>query len=133
MKVVFDANIFISALIFPGSKAEEAIMKIINGQDTLLISRDIIDEILTVLARKFSKDPEALSKVAVSLADIAVLVNPTEKLQIFDDESDKRILECAIAGGAEAIVTGDKAMLMQKKYQGVKIMTLSEYLGSVGE
>lgn len=132
MKVVFDTNIVISALIFPGSKAEEAIMKIIRGEDTLLISREIIDEILTVLARKFSKDPEALSKVAVSLADIAVLVNPTQKMQIFDDESDNRILECAIAGGAAAIVTGDKAMLMRKKHQNIRIISLVEYLGKVG-
>lgn len=129
MKVVFDTNIFISALIFPGGKAEEAIMRIINGEDTLLISRDIVDEILTVLARKFSKDPEALSEVAVNLAEISVLVSPTEKLQVFDDESDNRILECALAGGAEAIVTGDKAMLMRKKYRAVKIITLSEYIG----
>jgi putative PIN family toxin of toxin-antitoxin system len=128
MRVVFDTNIYISALMLPGGKAESAIMRIINGDDTLVISRDIIDEVLTVLARKFSKDSEALSKVAVNLADIGVLVSPAARLKIFDDESDNRILECAVAGGAEAIVTGDKAMLMLKKHQDIKIITLNEFL-----
>ena len=72
MRVVFDTNIFISALIFPGGKAEDAIMSIIHGEDTLVISHDIIDEVLTVLARKFSKDAEALSRVAVNLANIGM-------------------------------------------------------------
>lgn len=55
MRVVFDTNIFISALILPGGSADTAIMRIINGDATLVISREIIDETLTVLSRKFRK------------------------------------------------------------------------------
>lgn len=128
MRVVFDTNIFISALIFPGGKAEEALMRIIDAEDTLVISHQIIDEVLTVLARKFSKDAEALSRVAVNLANLGELVRPTEKLTILDDKADNRILECAVAGNAEAIVTGDKAMLLLKKYRDIRIITLSEFL-----
>ena len=129
MRVVFDTNVFISALTLPGGRADDAIIKIIDSEDTLVISREIIDEVLTVLARKFSKDAEALSRVAVNLAGIGGLVSPSEKLVVLDDEADNRILECAVAGRAEAIVTGDKAMLMLKRYQDIKIITLSGYLG----
>lgn len=129
MRVVFDTNIFISALTLPGGKADDAIMRIIDGDDTLVISRGIIDEVLTVLARKFSKDAEALSRVAVNLAGMGELVRPADKLAILNDEADNRILECAVSGRAEAIVTGDKAMLMLRKYQDIKIITLSQYLG----
>lgn len=128
MRVVFDTNIFISALTLPGGRADKAVMKIIDGEDTLVISREIIDEVLTVLARKFSKDAEALSRVAVNLAGMGELVSPSEKLAVLDDEADNRILECAVAGKAEAIVTGDKAMLMLKSFQNIKIMTLGGYL-----
>jgi len=93
MRVVFDTNIFISALIFPGSKAEDALMRIIDGKDELVISHEIIDEVLTVLARKFSKDAEALSRVAVNLANLGELVRPAERLNILDDKPDNRILE----------------------------------------
>ena len=81
MRVVFDTNIFISALILPGGSADAAIMRIINGDATLVISHEIIDEILTVLARKFSKDAEALSRVAVNLAGLGELVYPTERVK----------------------------------------------------
>ncbi len=128
MRVVFDSNIFISALIFPGGKAEDAMMRIIDSEDTLVISHEIIDEVLTVLARKFSKDVEALSRVAVNLANLGELVSPDKRLNILDDEPDNRILECAVAGNAAVIVTGDKAMLMLKKHQHIRIITLSEFL-----
>jgi len=59
MKIVFDTNIFISALILPGSSAEKAILKVIEGSDELIISHDIIDEVLTVLSNKFSRNREA--------------------------------------------------------------------------
>lgn len=128
MRVVFDTNIFISALILPGGSADAAIMRIINGDATLVISREILDEILTVLAKKFSKDAEALSRVAVNLAGLGELVRPTERVKVLEDEADNRILECAVAGHAALVVTGDKAMLMLKKHQDIKIMTLSDFL-----
>ena len=128
MRVVFDSNIFISALTLPGGKASAAVLKVIDGEDTLIISHEIIDEVLSVLARKFSRDAGALSRVAVNLADIGQIVHPTERLKVLDDDSDNRVLECAVEGKVEAIVTGDKAMLMFKKYRHIRIISLSEFL-----
>ena len=128
MRVVFDTNIFISALILPGSFAEKAILKVIEGSDELIISHDIIDEVLTVLSNKFSRNREALSRTAINLAEIGRIVKPTERIGIFQDEPDNRILECATAGKADAIVTGDKEMLKLGKYGGIKIITLKDYL-----
>jgi len=56
MRVVFDTNIFISALVIPGSLAEKAILKIIEGGGILVISKDIINEVLSVLSTKVSRD-----------------------------------------------------------------------------
>ena len=76
MRVVFDTNIFISALVISGSLAEKAILKIIEGEDTLVISKDIINEVLSVLSSKFGRDREALSHVAVMLSELGGLVKP---------------------------------------------------------
>jgi len=54
---------------------------------------------------EFSRDTEELSRVAVNLAGLSEMVSPSARLQIFQDEADNRILECAVAGNAEAIVT----------------------------
>ncbi len=128
MKVVFDTNIFISAFVIPRSRAEEAVIKIIEGDDLLIISKDIIHEILSVLSVKFHRDSEALSHTAVYLSDLAKVVKPAKKLHILEDEPDNRVLECALQGNADAIVTGDKAMLKLKEFEGIKIISLNEYL-----
>jgi putative PIN family toxin of toxin-antitoxin system len=127
--VVFDTNIFISAFVIPGGLAEKAILKIIEGEDSLLISKDIIHEVLSVLSSKFGRDREALSHVAVTLSGLAELVKPGGRVKIFMDEPDNRILECAIYGEADLLVTGDKEILQQREYKGVKIISLKEYLG----
>jgi putative PIN family toxin of toxin-antitoxin system len=128
VRVVFDANIFVSALILPGSRAEEALTRIIEGTDRLILSKSILDELLGVLARKFSRDPEELARVAVWLGELAEWVRPTQRLNVVADEADNRILECALAGRAEVIVTGDKGLLQLGSFEGIGILTLRDYL-----
>jgi len=127
MRVVFDTNIFISALIFPGSQAGKAINRII-GEASLILSPAILKEVLAVLSRKFSRDREELAKVAVNLAGLALMVSPETRIDILQDEPDNRILECAVAGGADLIVTGDKAMLELREFEGIRIVSLRDYL-----
>jgi len=128
VRVVFDTNIFISALVIPGSRAEKAILRILDGADTLLISKPILDELLSTLARKFSRDPEALSQVAVMMMEMAELVEPRNTVEVFNDDPDNRLLECAESGRADVIVTGDKEMLLLKRYQGIQLISLRDYL-----
>jgi len=130
MRVVFDTNIFISALVIPESLAEKAISRIIEGQDKLVISPDIIKEVLLVLSSKFDREREALSHVAVILLDLGEWVRPDQRVRVFRDEPDNRILECAVFGKTDLIVTGDKEMLRLKEYNGVKIASLRGYLES---
>ncbi len=128
MRVVFDTNIFISAFVFPGGQAEKAILKILEGKDHLLISKDIIDEVLSVLARKFDRNAEALAHTAVFLSEIAEMVKPSVRIDVLKEPADNRILECAVSGRADIIVTGHKEMLNLKHYQGIKILSLRKYL-----
>jgi uncharacterized protein len=130
MRVVFDTNIFISALVIPQSLAGKAMLKIIEGEDILVISKDIINEVLSVLSSKFSRDKEALSHVAVMLSELGELVKPIKTIKVFEDDPDNRILECAIHGKADVLVTGDKGMLQLREYKAIKIISLKEYIGS---
>ena len=130
MRVVFDTNIFISALVIPGSLAEKAISRIIEGQDELVISPDIIKEVMSVLSSKFGREREALSHVAVIILELGELVKPVQQVRVPRDEPDNRILECAVFSNADLIVTGDKEMLRLKEYMGVKIASLRDYIES---
>ena len=130
MRVVFDTNIFVSALIFPESSADKALHRIIQGEDQLIISKAILDELLGVLARKFSRDREALARVALFLDDIALTIKPGHRVKILSDDADNRILECAVSGGADIIVSGDHELLALGDYNGIQILSLRKYIES---
>jgi putative PIN family toxin of toxin-antitoxin system len=128
VKLVFDSNIFISAFVIPYSKAAKAILRIIEGADSLIISKEIINEVLSVLSAKFHRDSEAISHTALYLSDLAQIVKPVKRIHILKDDPDNRVLECALHGKADAIVTGDKGMLKLKEFEGIRIISLKEYL-----
>jgi putative PIN family toxin of toxin-antitoxin system len=129
VKAVFDTNILVSALVFPGGRAEAALLRVIQEHDELLLSKPILDELLGVLARKFSRDAEELARVALFLSDLAITVRPRLRLRVVKDDPDNRVLECAVAGRADLIVTGASALLELGEYRGVRIVSLRDYLG----
>jgi len=128
LRVVFDTNVLISALIFPGGNGEQALERIVEERDRLLLSRAIVGELLEVLARKFTRDREELARVAVFVAGVAEMIEPQTHIRVLADEPDNRILECAAAGDAALIVTGDKRMLALARYEGTAIVSLRSYL-----
>lgn len=128
MRVVFDSNIFVSALTFPGGAADRALGVALQGGITLLLSEPLLGEVLGVMGRKFLRDAEELSRLAVFLAELAEQVDPRIHLAVLSDEPDNRVLECAVAGRADAIVTGDHVVLQLATFEGVSIITLRELL-----
>lgn len=132
MRVVFDTNILIAALVFPGGRGDAALQRIIHQIDELVLSRPILDELLDVLGRKFARDAEELAHVAVYVAGLSTMVKPGRRLKAVKDEPDNRIIECAVAGLANAIVTGDKALLALKAYKGTRVISLNSYLEDHG-
>lgn len=128
MRVVFDTNIYISALVNPGGKAEQALNRCIDGRDHLLISKPILEETLRVLADKFSRDREQLARVAVFLDELCEVIGPQQTINLLSDEPDNRILECAVAGKADCVITGDNAMLKLGEHAGVSLLSLRQYL-----
>jgi putative PIN family toxin of toxin-antitoxin system len=129
-RVVFDTNILVSALVYPGGQGAAALRRIIEQTDQLVLSRPIVDELLDVLARKFARDAEELAHVAVFVTELALIVAPKQRLRVVKDDPDNRILECAVTGRAQVIVTGNKALLALKLYDKVRILSLREYVGT---
>jgi len=104
-----------------------AVVGILSGMDDMVLSPPILREILSVLSRKFSRDRKELSRVAVVLGEMGEIVDPSRRVAVFRDEPDNRILECAVEGKADGILTGDKAMLVLGEYQGIRLISLAEY------
>ncbi len=56
-----------------------------------------------------------------------VLVYPKDTVIIVSDDPDNRILEAAVEGKCDFIVTGDKMLLKLGIYKGIKIVTAADF------
>lgn len=128
MLLVFDTNVYVSAYVVPGSKSELAFRLALRGAFDLAASEAILTELREKLASKFGLTESELSRVERTIRSAATIVEPETKLDVLADEPDNRILECAIAVQASAIVTGDRHLLALGAYEGVGIMTVAELL-----
>lgn len=129
-RVVADTNVYISALNFAGT-ADEVLALGRAGAIAVFISQPILDEVERVLIRKFKWTAPRVREAARAILDFAVLVNPIESVNlVHDDEPDNRIIECAIAAGADAIVTGDQHLLKLRSFRNILIMARREFLSS---
>ena len=127
-RIVADTNIYISALNFAGT-ADEVLALGRAGLIEICISPAILDEIAGVLARKFRWSAPRVREATRAIGGFAVLVHPRQPVSLVrDDEADNRILECALAAGADAIITGDHHLLQLKRFRGTRITTPREFL-----
>ena len=129
-KVVLDTNILISAL---GWKGKERVMfeKCLHGELELITSLRQLDELKRVMDYpKFGFTEEQKLLFLGIITSIATVVEITESLKVIeDDPSDDVILETAIVGKADNLVSGDPHLLSLKEIKGVKMVTASEFLG----
>jgi len=129
IKVVIDTNVFVSAAVL--KKSSSVIMEMWkNDEFTLLFSPDIFDEYFEVIARpKFKQEGEDIRELAKLLTERAVVVEPQIQLDVVkDDPDDNKFLECAVAGKADFIISGDHHLLSIKEYKQIKILTVAQFI-----
>ena len=128
MRIVLDTNVYISSLISDKGNAAKIVRWWLEGEFDVLVTQPIIDEILRVtgyerIQKKYAKVRENRLEYAALISDQAVWIEPVEKLDIiFADESDNRYVECAVAGHAQYIITGDEHLLKLGAYEGIMIL-----------
>ena len=130
LKVVFDTNVYISAFISPGSKAEEAYLLAVNGRVELYTSVAILTETARKLREKFLWDDDKITGALKHISKIAIVLKPLKRLNILSDAPDNRVLECAKEADAHLIVTGDSHLLDLKEYEGIGITRIAGFLYS---
>lgn len=128
-KVVFDTNIYLSAILFGGNP--KGCLELARTDDTaLFVSKAILAEVSSKLQQKFLWEEQLIKDVVEGIAVFARLVVPKEKITVIkEDPSDNRILECAVESHADFIVSGDKKHLLSLKfYKGIPIVSAKEFL-----
>ena len=136
LRVVFDTNTVISALLF--SKGRLAWLRAVWQQGTIvpLISKATTEEIVRVLTYpKFHLDAaeqEELLGDFLPFAEIIDAVLPTGEVPICRDKYDQIFLELAVAGEADALVTGDEDLLILAEQSPIPIMTPADFHRRIG-
>jgi putative PIN family toxin of toxin-antitoxin system len=128
VRVVFDTNIYVSALAIPGGNAEEAYLEAIRGTFELFTSVPILTETAGVLQTKFDWPEDKVREAVQDISQTATVLRPRPTLHLLDDEPDNRILECAIAAQAEFVVSGDRHLLALTRHAGSKMISLASFL-----
>lgn len=128
LRVTADTNIYISAFNF-GGKPLGVIDAARHGQIEMAISEPILAEVMRVLRSKFQRSQNDLVKIEGQIRHMTLLAEPRSELRVIvDDLSDNRILECAVASASRYIVSGDAHLLKLVEFEGVRIVTPSQFL-----
>jgi putative PIN family toxin of toxin-antitoxin system len=132
MKIVVDANIFVSSY-FWGGNPRKVFERIITELDELYISQEILDEIKDVISRpKFHADMNEIKLYIDSIEEVATKIKVKEKIKIVSrDKNDDKYIKCAISGDVNYIISGDIHLLEIKEYENIKIIKAKEYLDIV--
>lgn len=134
MKAVIDTNIWLSFLI--GKLLTGLDDYIFDGLLEVVTSDEQLEEITTVLRRpKFRKhfSTDDIDEFLSLIYKTAIIVEIHHSIKDCRDEKDNFILETAIRGKADYIVTGDKDLLVLNPYRGKKIIGFREFEGIVKE
>jgi len=95
----------------------------------VVLSQELLSELLAVLARsEFALTVADLEQIRTFLLLHGTLVEPTSVLSVCRDPADNRVLECALAGGADVIVTGDRDLLTLHPFRDIDILTPRAFL-----
>ena len=129
MKIVLDTNVFISGVFFSGPPYQ-ILTAWKNQEFQIFISLEILDEYFRVgeeLSAQFHDvdlDPILeLFTTKAELIEAALLDEP-----VCDDPDDDKFFACAIAAGANLIVSGDKHLLRMSGYQGVEVVRPRQFI-----
>jgi putative PIN family toxin of toxin-antitoxin system len=129
LKVVIDTNVFVSGLTFKG-KPREVLDLIWRGDIEACISSSILKELEETLRKDFSWDRDQIKHMIEKIKARTILIQPKNKVSVIkENDDDNRILECAIEGTVQYLISGDrKHLLPLKEYQGTKIISPSDFL-----
>lgn len=131
-KVLLDTNILISALGWKG-KPRILFEKCLRGELELVTSPNQLEELNNVMDYpkfKFTEEDKA-TFISILLEVVRMVEIPGKVKVIADDPDDDAILETAIVGDVDYLISGDPHLLRLKEFAKVKIVTASEFFDKV--
>jgi putative PIN family toxin of toxin-antitoxin system len=134
IRVVIDANLFVSALLKPASNPDEVIRLAREGKIQLIMSPEIIEEIRAVLlypkiVKRHRRTPDQIDLFLKKLTKVAIITQSGPKVDVIkEDPSDNKYLACAVEGRAEYLISGDRHLINLRTFRGIRITDPAHFL-----
>jgi putative PIN family toxin of toxin-antitoxin system len=128
MKVVIDTNIWISYLL--GGLLQRIDEKILSKEVKAVVSDEMLKELSEVLSRPRFKNIFTAGRIKelFSLLDsYAIVVSPSQKVSVCRDEKDNFLLEVALEGEADYLITGDEDLLVLNPFHNIRIVRPKDF------
>ena len=133
IRATLDTNVYLSAFLFQNGATADVWRFAEAGRYTVIISPFIVREFMEKLREKFQISDAEQETIKRKVARVAEIVQPkTVRAVIADDPDDDHILACAVEGGADIIVSGNKHLLRLKEYEGIPIVRPMDFLRTLG-
>jgi len=128
-RAVVDTNVLVSGIYWKGAPFD-VLTAWESGRFRLVVSPPILDEYQRVLEDMAQKRRTQAHRAILELIELhAEMVAPVSFARsVCSDPDDDKFLEAAIAANAEFVVSGDKALLAVKRYQGVEVLRPAPFL-----
>lgn len=123
MRLVVDTNVLVSAFLWQGSPGR--LIELASEKEIeLLTSQTLLDELAATLAKPVLATGLTADQMLRNYRRLATSVSARRLAQqVSRDADDDAVLACALAAGANLIVSGDDDLLTLKDYQGIRIAT----------
>lgn len=133
MRAVIDTNVAVSAALRGGTPPRAIVDAWLEGSFEAVTSVHLMAELERVFQRPHIVKQLEWSAVEIadflgSLAENARVVHPTQPIHmIAADPPDNRVLEAAIEGQADYIVSGDQHLLALGSFEGIEIVSPARF------
>lgn len=130
MRAVFDTNVVVAGIVAEGLCRE--ILEIHVPEHTAILSQVLWDELVVTLRRKFGLTPDDLPILAL-YRQHAAWCEPAKLAEaVCRDPDDDWVLATALAGEADAIVSGDADLLTLDSYSGIEMLSPRQFVSRQG-
>jgi putative PIN family toxin of toxin-antitoxin system len=131
-RVVLDTNIVVSACLTANGPSAAIVEAALLGRFRLCVSKEMLSEYRGVLSRpKFSIRRERAAVLLDGIQEIAEIIEPEQTVAVSSDDSDNRFLECAEAGSADVLVTGNLKHFPES-FGKVRVISPRQFLNELG-
>jgi putative PIN family toxin of toxin-antitoxin system len=128
LAVCIDANVYISGIAFGGNPLK-IVERALNRDFLLITSPQILTEVQRNLLGKLDLNKQRVTQFLHDIMEISSVFVPTGNIKFIEHVADNLVLETALIGGANVLVTGDKKHLLPLgNFRGMSIEPPSKFL-----